>query len=77
MSDLQYRVHVEPLAPEDGGGYVATVPDLPGCMSDGRTSHEALENVRDAIRSWIEAARRMGRPIPEPTREIEGELKRA
>lgn len=68
MSD--YRVHIEPLSEEDGGGYIATVPDLPGCMSDGDTEHEALDNVQQAIADWIECAQRLGRPIPHPTREL-------
>ncbi len=52
---------------EDGGGFLATVPDLPGCMSDGETPQEAISNVQDAIESWIQAARDMGRDIPEPS----------
>ncbi len=54
---LEYAVHIDWLADSDGGGYIATVPDLPGCMSDGKTPEEALKNVQEAIASWIEAAR--------------------
>ena len=54
---LEYAVHIEQLAESDGGGYLATVPDLPGCMSDGATPEEALKNVQEAIASWIEAAK--------------------
>lgn len=36
---------IEPLSEEDGGGFLATVPELPGCMSDGETRAEALANV--------------------------------
>ena len=49
MNPLRYAVTIEPLADSDGGGFLATVPDLPGCMSDGETPEEALANVRDAI----------------------------
>lgn len=70
MSAHRYRIHIEPLPEAEGGGYVATVPDLPGCMSDGATEHEALDNVREAINAWIERAQSMGRPIPKPTREL-------
>ena len=42
MEKLDYPVLIEPLPVEDGGGFVATVPDLPGCMSDGETPEEAL-----------------------------------
>jgi len=65
---LDYPVMIEPLAPEDGGGFLATVPDLPGCMSDGETPEDALANVKDAITSWIGEARELGRKIPKPSR---------
>ena len=68
MSSLRYAVLIEPLPPEDGGGFMAVVPDLPGCMSDGGTPEEALVNVRDAIETWIEAAHDMGHAIPVPAR---------
>lgn len=65
----EYPVTVRPLPQADGGGFVALVPDLPGCMSDGATPQEALSNVQDAIECWIEAANEMGRPVPPPTPE--------
>jgi antitoxin HicB len=68
IADLEYPVLIEPLSGEDGGGFLATVPDLPGCMSDGESPEEALLNVRDAIKSWVEEARALGRDIPAPTR---------
>lgn len=49
----------------EGAGFLATVPDLPGCMSDGRSVVEAYENAQDAIKCWTEAARKAGRDIPE------------
>ena len=70
MARLDYRVVIEPLSQEDGGGYFATVPDLPGCMSDGETPEEAVANVQDAILCWIEAAAELGRDIPLPTRTL-------
>jgi len=71
MSTLRYPIVVEPLSPEDGGGFVATVPDLPGCMSDGATPEEAVSNVQDAIASWIEAANDMGHAVPPPSRHLQ------
>ncbi|HEX6013929.1 MAG TPA: type II toxin-antitoxin system HicB family antitoxin [Geminicoccaceae bacterium] len=62
----EYAVLIEPLSAADGGGWVAVVPDLPGCMSDGETMAEALENALGAIESWKEAAEESGRPIPAP-----------
>ena len=52
MPHLEYPVIVEPLPVAEGGGFVAIVPDLPGCLSDGETPEEALANVRDAIAAW-------------------------
>lgn len=70
MTQLRYPVLIEPLTEDDGGGFLATVPDLPGCMSDGETPEEALVNVQDAIAAWIEAAHELGRQIPEPSRKV-------
>lgn len=66
MNPHQYEVDIRPLAAEHGGGFVAIVPELPGCKSDGETPQEALERAYDAIACWIEAAEEMGRPIPQP-----------
>jgi antitoxin HicB len=68
MPSLEYPVLVEPLPAEEGGGFLATVPDLPGCMSDGETPEEAVSNVQDAILAWLEAARDLGHEIPKPSR---------
>ena len=68
MPDLNYPLTIEPLPAEDGGGFVATVPDLPGCMLDGETPEQALANVRAAIAEWIEEARALGRAVPAPSR---------
>ncbi|MGO8702940.1 MAG: type II toxin-antitoxin system HicB family antitoxin [Candidatus Brocadiia bacterium] len=46
--------------------FVALVPELPGCMADGRSHQEALAHVEVVIKEWIETARELGRPIPEP-----------
>ena len=66
MNPYRYEVDVKPLSDELGGGYVAIVPELPGCKSDGETPQEALQNAYDAIACWIEAAEELGRPIPLP-----------
>jgi len=46
--------------------YLAEVPELPGCMADGKTYQEALANAEQIIEEWIETASKLGRPIPEP-----------
>jgi antitoxin HicB len=64
---LEYSVRIDRLAESDGGGYLAIVPDLPGCMSDGETPEEALRNVQEAIASWIEAAKEWKQEVPKPS----------
>jgi predicted RNase H-like HicB family nuclease len=46
--------------------FIAEVPELPGCMSDGATYQEVLKNAEIVIGEWIDTARELGRPIPEP-----------
>ena len=67
---LEFAVRIERLAESDGGGYLATVPDLPGCMSDGATPEEALKNVQEAIASWIEAAREWNQEVAKPSEPL-------
>jgi predicted RNase H-like HicB family nuclease len=50
----------------EDGAFVAEVPELPGCMADGRTYQEAVTNVEVIVEEWIQAAKELGRPIPEP-----------
>jgi len=56
--------------PEDGG-FVAEVPSLPGCVSQGETREEALANVREAIDLWIESAKGLDLPVPEDPRQVQ------
>ncbi|HEY2069987.1 MAG TPA: type II toxin-antitoxin system HicB family antitoxin [Rhizomicrobium sp.] len=70
MASHEYPVVIEPLSDEDGGGFLATVPNLPGCMSDGTTREEAAHNIADAIDAWIEEAQRLGRAIPGPSARL-------
>jgi len=46
--------------------YVVEVPELPGCMADGKTYAGAIKNAQVVISEWIETARSLGREIPEP-----------
>jgi antitoxin HicB len=62
----EYPILITPLSKEDGGGFIAIVPDLTGCMSDGETREEALTNVQQAILEWIDAASQAGKGVPEP-----------
>jgi len=58
---LRYRVI---LHPAEEGGFTVTVPSLPGCISEGDTRKQALENIQEAIRGWIEVSRKYGDIIP-------------
>ena len=51
---------------EEDQAFIAEVPELPGCAADGATYQEALANVEVIQQEWIETARELGRPIPEP-----------
>lgn len=51
-------------------GYFVDVPELPGCMSQGKTIDEALINVKDAINGWITVEKKLGRFIPSEQKEM-------
>jgi predicted RNase H-like HicB family nuclease len=51
---------------EEDNAYVAEVPELPGCMADGKTYQEAITNAERVIQEWIDTATELGRPIPRP-----------
>ncbi|TES94137.1 MAG: type II toxin-antitoxin system HicB family antitoxin [Candidatus Cloacimonadota bacterium] len=53
---------------DEDEAYIAEVPELLGCMADGLTYQKALSNVEVVIQEWIEIAKELGRPIPEPKR---------
>jgi predicted RNase H-like HicB family nuclease len=52
------------LEKEEDGGFVASVPALPGCVSQGDTRAEAMENVREAVEVYLDDCRESGEPIP-------------
>ena len=62
----EYAIVVEALPSEDGGGWLASVPALPGCVGDGETRAEAMEDALAAIEEWKDAAHALGREIPGP-----------
>lgn len=51
---------------EEDQSFIAEVPELPGCMADGKTYREALSNAEIVITEWIDTAKELGRPIPQP-----------
>jgi predicted RNase H-like HicB family nuclease len=61
-----YPLVVIPLSEDDGGGFLAYAPDLPGCMSDGETAPEAIRHAEDAVTEWLAARAAQGEPVPKP-----------
>ena len=51
---------------QEDQGFIAEVPELPGCAADGSTYQQALANVEVVIQEWLEIAKESGRPIPQP-----------
>lgn len=66
---MRYTVVLE--GDEQGEGYTVVVPALPGCVTQGRTKEEALENAREAIAGFIEGLRKAGEPVPEERAPVE------
>jgi predicted RNase H-like HicB family nuclease len=50
----------------DDAAFLAEVPELPGCIAHGDSQEAALASVKEAIRLWVDSARELGRPVPEP-----------
>lgn len=59
------------LYQDEDGVWIAEVPSLPGCLSDGATRDEALRNVAEAAAVWIEAMKQLGEPIPDDPGTVE------
>ena len=60
-NDMKYRVLIEP---DEDGIFVAQVPALPGCISQGKSRKEALDNIKDAMAAYIESLQKHNEPIP-------------
>jgi predicted RNase H-like HicB family nuclease len=63
---MKYRVLIEQ---DEDGVYVAEVPALPGCISQGHTRSEAIENIKEAIAAYLESLEAHDEPIPPPISE--------
>jgi predicted RNase H-like HicB family nuclease len=55
----------------EDGGWVAEVPSLPGCATQGRTREDAISNVRDAIQTWIAGAEEVGMDVPNDSLDVQ------
>lgn len=69
---MKLRVIIEQ---DEDGVYVAECPTLPGCVSQGKTRTEAIENIKDAIRGYLNSLKKHGEPIPPPISEEIVEVK--
>lgn len=63
---MKYRIIVEQ---DEDGVFVAQCPTLPGCVSQGKTRQEAIENIKDAIVGYLASLKKHGEPIPPPIQE--------
>ncbi len=63
---MKFRVIIQQ---DEDGMFVAECPSLPGCISQGKTREEALENIRDAITGYLESLRKHNEPVPPPIDE--------
>jgi antitoxin HicB len=64
------RYPIQVFWSEEDAGFIATVPDLPGCSAFGVTQVEAVSEVKDAIAAWIEAMTAAGNPVPRPSKAV-------
>jgi len=63
MSDVLPRFEIAPLSHEDGGGYMISFPDFPGCIADGETVQEAMSQGQDALKAYKEGLADMGHSV--------------
>ena len=61
-----YRYAIEIFYSEEDDGYIAVVPELPGCSAFGETEENALQEVKVAMELWLTTAKKEGRKIPQP-----------
>ncbi|MDD5143759.1 type II toxin-antitoxin system HicB family antitoxin [Methanoregula sp.] len=61
-----YKYAIEIFYSEDDEGYIAVVPELPGCSAYGESEEQALREIKTAIDLWLTTARSLRREIPEP-----------
>ena len=62
-----YPVEIRPLSAGEGGGWLASFPDLPGCMGDGATPEAAIADAYEAAAAWLAVAQAQGDAIPQPS----------
>lgn len=65
----KFKYPIEVFWSDEDEGYIALVPDLPGCSAWGKNEEEAIHEVQQAALAWLKAAKKMETPIPEPSIE--------
>ena len=74
--NLDYDMRIRKLAEDEGGGWFAEIPLLPGCIADGESVGKTVENLDAAKKSWIETSLELGRLVPEPlSDDFSGQLR--
>ena len=63
---MKFRILIEQ---DEDGLFIAECPSLPGCVSQGESRSQALENIQDAIKGYLESLKKHGEPIPPPMEE--------
>ncbi|MBI4382870.1 MAG: type II toxin-antitoxin system HicB family antitoxin [Nitrospinae bacterium] len=63
---MKFRILIEQ---DEDGVFVAECPSLPGCISQGKTRKEALDNIRDAMKGYLESLKKHNEPLPPPIEE--------
>jgi antitoxin HicB len=63
---MRYRILIEQ---DEEGVFISECPSLPGCVSQGKTRKEALDNIQDAMKGYVESLKKHNEPIPPPIEE--------
>jgi predicted RNase H-like HicB family nuclease len=63
---MKFRVIIEP---DEDGVFVAECPNLPGCISQGKTREEAVQNIKDAIAGYLDSLKKHNEAVPPPISE--------
>ena len=66
-NNYTYTIKIDPV---EDGGYVVTVPALPGCITQGESYEEALANAKECVQGFLEALVKAGQPLPKEPRPM-------